>query len=345
LARAAIAVLALSGSALIPTDQSGTHREQIRMARKASRAVATLVREGYRVLVIHGGDPQISRELTRNEESSTKLPPMPLNSCVASVQGSAGHLLDVEVRNELKRLQIDKPVSTVLTQALVGLDDPAFRRPLKPIGPTLSEWRARTVSRGSDVRMVEEVDKGWRRVVPSPRPLQVVNLPTIEALLEAGHIVIAAGGGGVPVAVDARGQLIGVEAVIEKDRTAALLGIDLGAELLVLLTAVDQLYTHFGRVDQRPIDRVTTAELRDLQREGQFPPSSVGPKVEAVIEFMEDGGSHAIITSAEQFAAALADRAGTRVLRQAEQGPLYRQFSLFDLAPEHESDAEDETEL
>jgi len=301
------------------------------MARKAARAITTLLREGYRVLVIYGGDPQISRELVRNEEASTKLPPTPLDSCIASVQGGVGYLLDVEVRNELKRLQIEKQVSTVITQTLVGLDDPAFQKPHRAVGPIVSEWRARTLSRAHDIRMLEEAGKGWRRVVPCPRPLQVVNLSTIEALLEANHLVLAGGGGGIPVAVDARGQLIGVEALIDKDRTAALLGIDLGAELLVLLASVDQVYAHFGRVDQRPLERVTTAELRAHQRDGHFGSDSIATKVEAVLEFMDDGGAHAIITSPEQIAAALADRAGTRVTRQAGDGPVIRQIPLFDL--------------
>ncbi len=331
MARAAIAVLALSGNALVAPDQSGTQREQIRMARRAARAVATLVREGYRVLVTYGGEPQIGRELVRNEETSTKLPPVPLDACVASVQGAAGYLLEVEVRNELKRLQIEKHVSTVLTQTLVGLDDPAFQHPQRTIGPAVSEWRARALARMSDVRLLEEAGRGWRRVVATPRPLQIVNLGTIEALLEAGHLVLAAGGGGIPVAVDARGQLIGVEALIDKDRTAALLGIDLGAELLVLLSAVDNLFVQFGRVDQRAVERVTTSELRGLHKDGHFALPGIGSKVEAVLEFMDDGGAQAIITSADQFAAALSDRAGTRVVRQAEDGPVIRQIPLFDL--------------
>ncbi len=332
MARAAIAVLALSGHSLTPHEPSGaTQREQQRHARRAARAVVTLLREGYRVLVIHGGEPQVARELIRNEETSTKLPPISLDGCIASVQGLAGYQLELEVRNELKRLQVEKPVSTVVTQTLVGLDDPAFQAPLKSVGPTFSEWRARTLARVSDVRLVEEAGRGWRRVVPSPRPLQIVNLSTIEALLEAGHIVIAGGGGGVPVAVDARGQLIGVEAVIERERTAALLGVDLGAELLVLLTSVEQLYANYGRVDQRPLERLTAAELRTLQREGHFPAATVGPKVDAILEFMDDGGSHALVTNTEQFAAALADRAGTRVMRKADEGPVVRQMPLFDL--------------
>lgn len=328
-ARAAIAVLAFGGNALIPHDQTGTHREQIRMARKAARSVIGLVREGFRVLVVHGNGPQVGRELLRNEETSTKIPPHPLDMCVASTQGTMGYLLDLEVRNELRRLQMTWPVSTVLTYTLVGLDDPAFQEPTKPIGPFLSEWRARSLMKSGEMHMVEDAGRGWRRVVPSPRPCEIVNMDSIEALLDAGHVVFAAGGGGIPVAVDARGQLIGVEAVVDKDRTAALLANDLEAELLVLLTGVEQVYLNFGRTDQRALERISAGDLRELYRAGHFPPGSMGPKVEATLEFIEDGGTNAIITNADKFTAALAGRAGTRVTKVVDDGPIIRQISLF----------------
>lgn len=329
MARAAIAVLSFGGNALLPQDQTGTHREQLRMARRAARSVVALVREGFRVLIVHGNDPQIGRELVRNEETSTKLPPLPLDVCVASTQGAIGYMLDLEIRNELRRMQMKWPVTTVVTQALVGLDDPAFQAPTQAIGPYLSEWRARGLIKAGGVHMVEEAGRGWRRVVANPRPIEIVNLDSVEALLEAGHVVIAGGGGGVAVAVDARGQLIGVEAVIDKDRTASLMAGDLGAELLVLLTSVDQVYINYGRTDQRPIERISATELRSLHRDGHFPPTTMGPKVEAALEFVEDGGPNAILTSTDKLPAALADRAGTRVARVVAEGPIRRQMTLF----------------
>jgi carbamate kinase len=329
LARTAIAVLALGGNALMPYDQSGTHREQLRMTKKAARSVVALVRDGFRVVVVHGNGPQVGRELVRNEESSTKLPPLPLDVCVASTQGTVGYLLDLEIRNELRRLQMRWPVTTVVTHALVGLDDPGFRAPRRQVGPHLTEWRAKTLMRTGEAHLVEDAGRGWRRVVASPRPIEIVNLESIEALLEAGHVVIAGGGGGVPVAVDARGQLIGVEAVIDKDRTAALMAADLGAELLVLLTTVDQVFMNFGRTDQRPLDRIASAELRALHEQGHFPPESMGIKIEAALEFVEDGGLSAIVTSPDKLPAALADRAGTRITRTVAEGPIRRQMSLF----------------
>ena len=306
------------------------------MAKKAARAVVQLVRDGFRVLVVHGNGPQVGRELIRNEETSTKLPPAPLDVCVAATQGTIGYMLDLEVRNELRRLQMKWPVSTVLTYTLVGLDDHAFQNPTKPIGPFLTEWRARTLMKAGEMHMIEDAGRGWRRVVPSPRPIEVVNLESIEALLDAGHVVFAGGGGGVPVAVDARGQLIGVEAVIDKDRTAALMAADLGAELLVLLTSVDQVYVNFGRTDQKGLERISAGELRAFHREGHFASGSMGPKVEAALEFVEDGGLNAIITSADRFAAALSDRAGTRIAQVTNVAPIRRQMPLFPTDVEEE---------
>ena len=299
------------------------------MARRAARCVVALVREGFRVLIVTGNDPQIGRELVRNEEPSTKLPPLPLDVCVASTQGAIGYLLDLEIRNELRRLQMKWPVTAVVTQALVGLDDTGFQTPTHALGPHLSEWRAKSLMKTGSVHMVEDAGRGWRRVVASPRPIEIVNLDSVETLLEAGHVVIAGGGGGVAVAVDARGQLIGVEAVIDKDRTASLMASDLGAELLVLLTSVDQVYVNFGRTDQRPLDRVSAAELRAFHQEGHFPAANMGPKVESALEFVEDGGPNAILTSTDKLSAALADRAGTRVARVVAEGPIRRQMTLF----------------
>lgn len=305
------------------------------MARRAARSVVALVREGFRVLIVHGNDAHIGRELVRNEETSTKLPPMPLDVCVASTQGAIGYMLELEIRNELRRLQMKWPVTTVTTQALVGLDDAAFQMPNHAIGPYLSEWRAKTLMKAGGVHMVEDPNgRGWRRLVASPRPIEIVNLDSVEALLEAGHVVIAGGGGGIAVAVDARGQLIGVEAIIDKDRTAALMAGDLGAELLVLLTSVDQVFLNFGRTDQKAIDRVSASELRAFHREGHFPAGTIGPKVEAALEFVEDGGPNAIVTSTDKLSAALADRAGTRIARVVAEGPIRRQMALFPLEGE-----------
>jgi carbamate kinase len=342
LTRSALAVLALGGNALITTDQVGTQREQLRNARRAAGAIVTLARSGFRVLVVHGNGPQVGRELLRNEESSTKIPPHSLDVCVAATQGTMGFLLALETANALRRVQLKTPVSPVMTQVLINPEDAAFQNPTKPIGPFYNNWRAKALMKTEGVHMVEDAGRGWRRVVASPPPLEVLNLDSVEALLSAGHIVIAGGGGGVPVAVDPKGQLTGVEAVVDKDRTAAMLAGDLGAELLVLLTGVDQIYANFGRTDQSPLERVSVVELRALYEAGQFPPGSMGPKVESALEFVEDGGVQAIITSAAKFAAALADRAGTRIAAVADEGaPMRRQISLFPPLSDDENDDDD----
>lgn len=329
MSRAASAVLAFGGNALIRPDQTGTHREQLRSARRAARAVVTLVREGFKVVVVHGNGPQVGRELIRNEEASTKIPPAPMDLCVAATQGTIGFLLATEIQNELRRNGVNKSVTNVATQVLINPNDDAFRTPTKPVGPFYSAWRAKVLMKGPDIHMIEDAGRGWRRVVPSPRPLEILNIEAIETLLDASHVVIAGGGGGIPVAIDAKGDLIGVEAVIDKDRTAALLAQLLGAEMLALLTAVDQVYVNFGRTDQRALERVDAVTLRGYIDAGQFPPGSMGPKVEAALEFVEEGGTTALITSAEKFAAALADRAGTRVCRHVDNAPMRRQMPLF----------------
>lgn len=339
MSRAAIAVLAISGQALLNPDELGRHRDEVRAARRAARSVATLVREGYRVVVVHGNGPQVGRELLRNEETATKAPPRPIDACVAATCGTVGYLLATEARNELRRLRITKGVSVLLLWTLVGLDDPAFRKPDRALGPVFNAWRARA-QRPGEVQFTE-VDGGWQRVVPGPRPLEVLNLDAIEALLDRGQLVIC-GGGGVPVAVDARGQFVGVEAVVDEDLTAALLAEHLGAELLTFVTDSDQVFANLGRTDQRALDRVTASDVRALAASGQLAASGLERKVEAALEFVEDGGLRAIITSADRFAAALADRAGTRITRVVDDGPVRRQIDLFPLAGEGASPMEDD---
>jgi len=328
-----IAVLAVGGNALIRADQVGTYREQIRAANKVATNILAMVREGYRVLVVHGNGPQVGRELIRSEEASTKVPPHPLDVCVAATQGSIGDLLMRSLRNVMKKTGLQRPVSTVVTQVLVSEQDPAFHLPTKPVGPFLSQWRAKEVARSLGYKVVEDAGRGWRRVVPSPKPLDILGLEGVEALLGAKHIVIAGGGGGIPVAVNARGELAGVDAVIDKDRTAALMGGFVGADVLLMLTAVDNVYADFGKPEQRALEQVTSSEMRQLLDEGHFAVGSMGPKVESSLYFLEEGGSAAIITSPDKLVAALNDRAGTRILREADDGAagvVKRQLQLFE---------------
>ncbi len=325
-----IAVMAVGGNALIRPGQVGTHNEQIRAADKVARNILALVREGYRVVVVHGNGPQVGRELIRSEEASTKVPPHSLDTCVAATQGHMGDMLMRGLRNQMKRTGLVRPLSTLVTQVLVSEQDPAFHLPTKPVGPFLSAWRAKEVARSLGHKMVEDAGRGWRRVVPSPKPLDIFGLEAVETLLEAKHIVIAGGGGGIPLVVNPRGQLTGVDAVIDKDRTAALIAGFIGADVLVMVTAVDNVYVDFGKPEQRALEQVTAAEMRHHLHAGHFATGSMGPKVESALFFIEEGGAAAIITSPERLVAALNDRAGTRMMRSTGQTTVRTQLRLFD---------------
>lgn len=324
-----VAVVAVGGNALIRADQVGTQREQIRAATKVANNILAMVAEGYRVVVVHGNGPQVGRELIRSEEASTKVPPHGLDVCVAATQATMGDLLMRCLRNQMKRLGLVRPIATLVTQVLVSAQDPAFHDATKPIGPFYSAWRAKELARNNGFKVIEDAGRGWRRVVPSPKPLDIFGLEGIETLLDAKHIVIAGGGGGVPLVVNARGELVGVDAVIDKDRTAALLGSFLSADVLVMLTAVDQVFVDFGKPEQRALDAVTAAEMRGHLADGHFAAGSMGPKVESALYFVEEGGSAAIITSPERLVAALNDRAGTRVLSPSRAPIIKQQLRLF----------------
>ena len=327
--RPRLAVVALGGNALLPADDLGTPKDQIRAARRIAKPIVSLVREGLRVLVVHGNGPQVGRELLRSEEAATKVPPRALQHCVASTQGTMGYLLTQALRNVLRTSGVERQVTSLLTQVLVSPDDPAFDNPTKPIGPFYSSWRARELTKNHGWQMVEDAGRGWRQIVPSPRPIDVLDIAGIEALVDAHHVVIAGGGGGVPVSIDSRGNIAGVSGVVDKDRTAALLANLLGADLFIVLTAVDHIYLNFGKTDQRALEHTHREELRALLAEGQFPPGNMGPKIEAALDFLDDGGAGAIITSARKLTAALADRAGTRITRDPHDVSVRRQLALF----------------
>jgi carbamate kinase len=327
-----LAVVAMGGNALLPSTELGTPEDQIQAARRIARAVTSLVREGYRVLAVHGNGPQVGRELLRSEEAANKVPARALQHCVASTQGTMGFLLTQAMRNSLREVESDRPVSTVLTQVLVSPDDDAFENPTKPIGPTYSEWRAKELMKAHGWQMVEDSGRGWRQVVASPRPVDVLDVESVEVLLEAGHLVIAGGGGGVPMIIDEDGELQSVSGVVDKDLTAALLANHLGADILVFLTEVDHVAANFGAPDEKPLGKTHRAEVRALLDDGHFPAGSMGPKIEAALEFLDDGGAGVIITSAKKLSAALADRAGTRITREEHDGTVRRQLTLFPAA-------------
>jgi carbamate kinase len=233
-------------------------------------------------------------------------------------EGSMGYLLERAIQNELRRHSLDKEVTTVLTQVLVDRADSAFDRPSKPIGPFYTKFRAQELIRKKKWTMVEDAGRGWRKVVPSPRPVDVVPKWTIRDLVRAGRIVIAAGGGGIPVILNGRGLYEGVEAVIDKDHAAGLLAREVAVDLFIILTAVEKVYLDFGRPDQKELPVVSVADAARYLAEGQFPPGSMGPKIEAAVEYLRAGGREVLITDANHLKAALLGRSGTRIVNPGE---------------------------
>ena len=305
-------VVAFGGNALLREGEHGSDAEQARNADAAARSVAELVRRKMRVLVVHGNGPQVGNLLLQMEEAALKVPASALDMAGAMSQGSIGYLLERAIRNQLTRRSLDVEVVTLVTQVLVEGDRESLE-PTKPVGPFFSRYRAQMLKRRAGWVMVEDAGRGWRKVVASPHPVEVLNDAVIRQLVAAGHVVIAGGGGGIPVRHARAGRLVGVEGVIDKDHTASLLARSIGASLLVALTHVPQVQLDFGTADARPIAQASAAEMRRYLEAGQFPAGSMGPKVEGILEFLDSGGTEAIVTDAGSFRAALRGRAGTRV--------------------------------
>lgn len=313
--RRKLAVVAFGGNALIKEGQEGTQWEQIENAVETARSLLPLIREGCGLVVVHGNGPQVGNILIQVEEAVTKVPPLSLDVCVAASEGSIGYMLGLALLNVLRRQrQRGREVVTLVTQVVVDQKDPGFRRPTKPIGPFYPRFRAEFLMRRQGWNMVEDAGRGWRKVVPSPRPLEVVQMEAIRQAAGAGGIVIAGGGGGIPVYRTPRGDLRGVEAVIDKDYTAGLIASRLRSDLFVILTVVDQVCLNFGRPDETTLRMMTAPEARAHQEDGQFPEGSMGPKVRAAVEFVEETGREVLITSAARLGEALRGKAGTRLV-------------------------------
>jgi carbamate kinase len=299
-------VVALGGNALTREGERGTAAEQLANLRRALPELAPLFEEP-RVVVTHGNGPQVGQMLLRQERAAGEVPPHPLWLAVAETQAEIGALVSAELRS-----LTDRPVACVLTHVRVAGDDPAFRQPTKPIGPFYSQAEAEQLEQERGWTVVADAGRGYRRVVPSPKPLEIVELEPIRTLLESGALAIACGGGGIPV-VPRDGQLRGVDAVIDKDYASALLASALGAERLVILTATDGVYRNFGSPDEQRIDALSTAEAEALLP--QLAEGSMRPKVEALVSFVRETGGEALVSSPAALADALAGRAGTRVTR------------------------------
>jgi carbamate kinase len=307
-----LAVVAIGGNSLIKDRMHQSVRDQYIAAHETSEHVAAMVAAGWNVVVGHGNGPQVGFILRRSEIAAHELHEVPLDVCGADSQGAIGYALAQNLQNVLRRRGIARPVAAVVTQVEVARDDPAFLSPSKPIGSFMDEAEARRRKQRDGWDVVEDASRGWRRVVASPRPRRIVEIEAIKALVEAGEIVIAVGGGGIPVAADATGDLAGVEAVIDKDLGCSLLARDLGAELFLISTTVEKVALDFGTPAQRWVDHLTLAEARRYLAEGvHFAAGSMAPKIEAIIEFLEEGGTRAIVTDPPNLAAALAGRTGT----------------------------------
>ena len=302
----------MGGHAFMKPGERGTHEQATRNAREVGRALMTFVERGYNLVVTHGNGPQVGDLLEQVERTRDHIPPRPLDVLVAETEGSLGYPLQCAVLNELRARKIPRYVVTVITQVVVERDDPAFENPTKPVGPSLSEARAKQREAEDGWNIKADGERGWRRVVPSPKPVKVLQRKMIREAAYRGHIVIAGGGGGIPVYKEPEtNDYVGVEAVIDKDLTSSVLATNVHADLLVILTAVDGVYLDWGKPTQRCLGAVTMAECRRYIDEGHFPAGSMGPKVEAIYGFMQRGGKRGLITDPEHLSEALDGRAGT----------------------------------
>jgi carbamate kinase len=311
-----LAVVAFGGNALLRPEDPGTTAAQLARAREAVRHLLPILGRGYELVVVHGNGPQVGAVLIQNEEAAAKIPPQTLDFCVAQTEGSIGFLLELAFANELPPAGFRKEVVTLVTLVEVDAADAAFQNPSKPVGPFFSRERAEVLREEQDWIMAEDAGRGWRKLVASPRPRAVRGVEVVAALINRGHIVIAGGGGGVPVVVTEEGEVRGVEAVIDKDYAASMLAAQLSADLFIILTGVERVSRDFGKPSEKPLPVLDVATARRLHREGQFPPGSMGPKIDAAIRFIEAGGREVLITRAESLAEALEGRTGT-LLRES----------------------------
>jgi len=306
-----VAVIAFGGNALLRPQDHGTQEEQFTLTWKATRWLIEILHRGYELAIVHGNGPQVGNIMIQVEEAITKIPPQTLDVCVAQTQGSMGYMLANQLRNRLNEEQLNREIVCTLTEVVVDQEDPAFDNPSKPVGPYFTAYRANLLMQDQGWQMVEDAGRGWRKVVPSPRPTRILGRDQLRRLIKEQAVIIAGGGGGIPVYQDVGGYYRGVEAVIDKDYVAAILARDLEAELFILLTQVPMVAENFGRPNQRWLRTVPIAMARRMLQANQFPPGSMGPKVQATIDFVETTGKEVLITDAEHLKLALERQAGT----------------------------------
>jgi carbamate kinase len=308
-----IAVVAVGGNALIRDKEHQTVPDQYEAASETMSYVAEMISQGWNVVLTHGNGPQVGFILRRSELSLHELHPVPLDYCGADTQGAIGYMFQQALHNEFEKRGIKKQAVTVVTQCLVDRNDPAFKKPSKPIGSFLDEATAKKrMEEGK--HFVEDAGRGWREVVASPEPMQIVEKPAIQELIESGFTVIGVGGGGIPVIENENGDLVGVAAVIDKDFASSLLARELGAELLLISTAVEKVAINFNKPDQKNLDHITVSEAEQYIAEGHFAAGSMLPKVQAAIRFLKAGGPKALITDPPNISRALAGETGTWIV-------------------------------
>lgn len=309
-----IAVVAVGGNALIKDKANQTIQDQYNCAKETMTHIVDMIENGWDVVVTHGNGPQVGFTLRRSELAKKILHEVPLDYCGANTQGKIGYMFQMALHNEFKRRGINKDAITIVTQAIVDKHDPAFERPTKPIGSFMAEHEAKSRRAKDGWTVVEDAGRGWRRVVPSPRPISIVEAEAIHDLINAGFTVIGVGGGGIPVIELEDGTLTGIEAVIDKDFGSSLLAKLIEADLFVISTSVEKVALDFNKPNQRWLDRMTVSEAKQYVSEGHFASGSMLPKIQACIQFLENGGKKALITDPEHISDALAGKTGTWIV-------------------------------
>ncbi len=308
------AVIAIGGNSILRAEQKGTIQEQFANTIETAEHVADMIMMGYELVITHGNGPQVGNMLLMSEKTEEILYPLLLDICDSNTQGSMGYMIQQTLGNVLKKRKIKKSVVTVVTQVVVDRNDSAFKKPTKPIGSFYSKENAEKYRKEKKWDIIEDAGRGYRRVVPSPEPLEIVENEVIQKLVDDDVIVIAVGGGGIPV-VKEKNFLKGVEAVIDKDLASSLLASNINAELLLISTNVEKVFLNYNKPNQKGIDRMTVKDAKKYLSEGHFPPGSMGPKIEAGIRFLEKGGKEVIITSPECIGDALKNKTGTHIIR------------------------------
>ena len=306
-------VIALGGNAITREFEEGYIEQQFANTRRALTGVADLIQQGHRVALTHGNGPQVGNYMIRVEESRHLVPPLPLNIIVADLEGGMGYMIQQTLQNKLKARNVDRQVVTVVTQVLVDRNDPTIRRPSKFVGPAFPQREVARLEKERGWKMREDVGRGWRRVVASPRPLEVIEKEVIADLIEKNVVVIACGGGGIPVYYNEKGELEGLDGVIDKDLASAVLARAIHADALYILTAVTRVSLNYGKPNQIDLSHMSLREAKLWLEEGHFPPGSMGPKIRAAIAFIEAGGKECIITSTETLIEAIEGKTGTRI--------------------------------